>query len=116
MSSTGGDSMDGEDDEKLDGLSWRSGVDKPGEIECTYRPNPSNIDILAMRYQILKKEWHALLFFSLSTKSKNQCFPLKSVLSTSINWDQSTGFSFASAYTIESVKIINITFKTPYNV
>ncbi|KAG8477051.1 hypothetical protein CXB51_030243 [Gossypium anomalum] len=34
MSSTGGDSMDGEDDEKSDGLSWRSGVHKPGEIEC----------------------------------------------------------------------------------
>ncbi|PPR98763.1 hypothetical protein GOBAR_AA21916 [Gossypium barbadense] len=61
MSSTGGDSMDGEEDEKSDGLSWRSGVHKPGEIEC---------------------------------------IPLKSVLSTSINWDQSTGFSFASAYVL----------------
>ncbi|KHG08713.1 Two-component response regulator ARR1 [Gossypium arboreum] len=37
MSSTGGDSMDGEEDEKSDGLSWRSGVHKPGEIECIVR-------------------------------------------------------------------------------
>ncbi|XP_022775217.1 transcription factor HHO5-like [Durio zibethinus] len=33
MSSTGGDSMDAEEDEKSDGHSWRSGVHKPGEID-----------------------------------------------------------------------------------
>ena len=33
MSSTEGDSMDAEEDEKSDGHSWRSGVHKPGEID-----------------------------------------------------------------------------------
>ena len=33
MSSTGGDSMDAEEDEKSDGHSWRSGVHQPGEID-----------------------------------------------------------------------------------
>ncbi|XWS45309.1 hypothetical protein CRYUN_Cryun15aG0125600 [Craigia yunnanensis] len=33
MSSTGGDSMDAEEDEKSDGHSWRSGVHLPGEID-----------------------------------------------------------------------------------
>ena len=33
MSSTEGDSMDAEEDEKSDDHSWRSGVHMPGEID-----------------------------------------------------------------------------------